>query len=124
MSAVRNSLESGRLRRELVTMQCMVRIYCAAHHGTGGSAICADCAGFLAYAGRRLVKCPYGPAKPTCTRCPVHCYKSEPRLLASAIMKYAGPRMAWRHPWLSVVHLFDRWRSAEHPLALRRRDGA
>lgn len=122
MSAVTNSLASGRLRRELLTMQCLVRIYCTDHHGTGSDGICADCTGFLAYAERRLEKCPYGAAKPACTRCPVHCYKREQRLLASSIMKYAGPRMAWRHPWLSLVHLFDRVRRAEHPLALRRRD--
>jgi len=113
---------TGRLRRERLTMQRMVEIYCAAHHVAGGVTLCPGCESFLAYAECRLEKCPYGAAKPTCTRCPVHCYKREQRLLASSIMKYAGPRMAWRHPWLSLVHLFDRVRRAEHPLALRRRD--
>jgi hypothetical protein len=119
-----NSLESGRLRREFVTMTRMVEIFCADHHSPRDSALCPDCAGFLAYAERRLEKCPYGPAKPTCAKCPVHCYKPEPRALASTIMRYAGPRMALQHPWLSLVHLLDKARRVEHPMVLRRRDRA
>jgi hypothetical protein len=119
-----NSLASGRLRRERLTMQRMVEIYCADHHIAGAGFLCHDCDGFLAYAERRLEKCPYGPAKPTCARCPVHCYKREQRELASQIMRYAGPRMAWRHPWLSIVHLLDKTRRVEHPMEMRRRDRA
>ena len=119
-----NSLESGRLHREFVTMTKMVEIYCADHHIHGGGMLCPDCDAFLAYAERRLEKCPYGPAKPTCAKCPVHCYKPEPRALASTIMKYSGPRMALKHPWLSLVHFLDKARRVEHPMALRRRDRA
>ena len=62
----------------------------------------------MAYAERRLAKCPYGQDKPTCAKCPVHCYKAEPREQARQIMRYAGPRMTWRHPVRSLVHLFDK----------------
>ena len=30
-------------------------------------------------------KCPYGPAKPTCARCPIHCYKPAPRETARVV---------------------------------------
>ena len=39
----------------------------------------AECEQFLAYVHRRLEKCPYGEAKPTCARCPIHCYKARER---------------------------------------------
>jgi hypothetical protein len=39
-------------------------------------------------------------------------------------MRYAGPRMAWRHPWLSLAHVLDKLRRVEHPMAARRRDRA
>jgi predicted amidophosphoribosyltransferase len=119
-----SSIETGRLRRERVTMQRMVEIYCAGHHATSGPAPCAECEDFLAYVDKRLEKCPYGPEKPTCARCPIHCYKPEPREHARTIMRYAGPRMVWRHPWLSLMHFVDKARRVEHPMEARRRERA
>jgi hypothetical protein len=115
-------LDTGRLRREWATMQAMVGIYCSGHgHACPpGQPLCPECAGFLAYAERRLQKCPYGPAKPTCARCPIHCYKPEPRRVAREVMRFAGPRMLLRHPWLSLTHFLDKARRVEHPLAARR----
>jgi len=97
----------------------MVEIYCRDHHGADEP--CRTCRDFLSYAERRLEKCPYGEAKPTCAKCPIHCYKPAPRELAREIMRYAGPRMTFRHPWLSLTHLADKLRRVEHPMALRRR---
>lgn len=116
------SLESGRLEREYRTMHCMVRIYCADHHATAGGALCGECGEFLDYAQRRLEKCPYGADKPVCARCPIHCYKQTQREQAQAIMRYAGPRMVLRHPWLSLTHMLDKLRRVEHPMDARRRD--
>lgn len=118
-----NSLQAGRMRREWRTMQAMVDIYCRGHlHARDDAALCKDCSDFLQYAVRRLQKCPYGPAKPTCARCPIHCYKPEPREMARVVMRYAGPRMLWRHPWLSITHVADKLRRVEHPMEARRRD--
>ena len=98
-------------------MEYMVEIYCADHHRQ--AAPCESCRTFLAYALKRLEKCPYGEDKPTCAKCPVHCYKRRERELAREIMRYAGPRMTWRHPWLAVMHIFDKLRKVQHPMALR-----
>jgi Nitrous oxide-stimulated promoter len=116
-------LESGHLRREWRTMQVMVGIYCRGHEhaSAAGVGLCADCQGFLDYAERRLEKCPYGPEKPTCAKCPIHCYKPQPRQLARDIMRYAGPRMLLRHPWLTLTHFMDKARRVEHPMDARRR---
>jgi hypothetical protein len=118
-------LENGRLQREWHTMQVMVDIFCRGHEHprATGAGLCLDCQGFLDYAERRLEKCPYGPEKPTCARCPIHCYKPQPRQLARDIMRYAGPRMLLRHPWLTVTHFADKARRVEHPMAARRRRG-
>ncbi len=114
--------DSGRLGRELRTMRCMVEIYCADHHVAGGGMLCPDCEQFLDYAGRRLEKCPYGEDKPVCAKCPIHCYKPAQREQARAIMRYAGLRMALSHPWLSLIHMFDKLRRVEHPMDARRRE--
>ena len=116
------ALVTPRLRREYRTMECMVQIWCADQHGTpGGPCPCGECREFLAYAARRLEKCPYGEAKPTCAKCPIHCYKRAQREHARVVMRYAGPRMTLRHPWLSFMHLVDKVRKVEHPMEARRR---
>jgi hypothetical protein len=114
----------GRLDREFRTMERMVDIWCRDKHGADPrrAGPCPECREFLAYARRRLEKCPYGEDKPTCAKCPIHCYKRAQRELARDIMRYAGPRMTFRHPWLSLMHLVDKVRKVEHPMALRRRN--
>jgi len=47
------------------------------------------------------------PHKPTCARCPVHCYRPAMRTEVQQVMRYAGPRMLWRHPWLALRHECD-----------------
>jgi hypothetical protein len=113
-------LASRRMQREYKTMQRMVEIYCGDRHPADASgAACAECCEFLDYAHKRLEKCPYGPAKPVCAKCPIHCYKKAQREQARAIMRHAGPRMALKHPWLTLTHLLDKLRRAEHPMNLR-----
>jgi hypothetical protein len=98
----------------------MVGIYCDAHHGGPGKSLCDECQEFMGYAELRLQKCPYGEDKPTCSNCPIHCYKPERRDQAKKIMRYAGPRMLFRHPWLAITHQLDGFRKARHPKELPR----
>lgn len=118
-----DALVTPRLKREYRTMACMVDIWCADHHPEAHAADgpCEACREFLAYAARRLEKCPYGEKKPTCAKCPIHCYKRAQREHARDIMRYAGPKMTWRHPWLALMHLVDKLRKVEHPMEARRR---
>ena len=88
---------------ELKTIGKMMAIYCHDRHG--GKELCADCAGLLAYAADRLRLCPH-PPNPACKNCPTHCYLPENRERMREVMKYAGPRMPLRHPWLTLKHYF------------------
>ena len=49
----------------------------------------------------------FGDAKPTCANCAVHCYKANMRERVRAAMRWAGPRMLWRHPVLAIRHMID-----------------
>jgi hypothetical protein len=102
--------EPARIRREKTTVRAMVAMFCARHHGDGHP--CAACAELIEYADRRLDRCPYGGGKPACTDCPIHCYRPELRDRMREVMRYAGPRMIWRHPYLAVRHLLDERRPA------------
>ena len=94
-----------RMTREARTLEAMIGMYCRDQHGVRGEALCADCADLLRYAGLRLAKCPYQEHKTTCAKCPVHCYKPARREQIRAVMRYAGPRMMFRHPRLAFYHL-------------------
>lgn len=102
-------LKPGRLRRELRTMEAMIVCYCRGRHGTRGE-LCAECRILLDYAAMRLQRCPFGETKPTCAKCPIHCYRPEIREQVKAVMRYAGPRLIWRHPVLTVRHFLDAYR--------------
>ena len=114
---VHDDARHPRLARELATLTAMFEIHCRDRHGSVG-ALCDHCAGLLAYATRRLDRCVFGDAKPTCANCTVHCYAPTPREEVRVIMRYAGPRMLTRHPVLAVRHLLDGRRPAP-PLPAR-----
>ena len=59
------------------------------------------------YADKRLDRCVFGEEKPACKQCPVHCYQPAKREEMKQIMRWAGPRMLWRHPILTIRHLID-----------------
>jgi Nitrous oxide-stimulated promoter len=108
-------LAAPRLARELATVAAMLGIYCRDHHAGvphDARGLCAACAGLQDYARKRLATCTYGADKPTCVNCPIHCYGRHPREAMRQVMRYAGPRMPWRHPLLAVAHLIDGRRPA------------
>jgi hypothetical protein len=107
-----NSLSDERLAREWRTMQAMIRIYCRGKHSTD-TGLCAECQGLQDYAKLRLERCRFGPEKPTCANCPVHCYQKNRREEIRTVMRHAGPHMLWRHPILSLRHWLDGFRKAQ-----------
>ena len=103
---------TGRLKREHDTLICMTHIYCDKHHSDKrGAELCPDCAKLMAYAQKRLEKCPYGANKPTCANCPIHCYKPGQKQQMRLVMKYSGPRMLLSHPILALRHLWHEHRA-------------
>jgi len=114
--------ERRRLARERLTIEKMVGIYCADHHGKPKGTLCGECRDFLAYADLRVEKCPYGVDKPTCANCPIHCYKPARKAQVREIMRYAGPRMLLRHPILAITHQIDGRRKVRHPRELTRQE--
>jgi len=95
-----------RMDRERTTVEAMIDIYCRRQHRTDNG-LCPDCEALREYARQRLQRCPFQEGKTTCAKCPVHCYKRDMRERMKAVMRYAGPRMLLRHPWLAIRHLLD-----------------
>lgn len=98
--------ERRRMARESRTVEFMIELHCRGlHYPT--NRLCADCETLRDYARQRLQKCPFQEGKTTCAKCPIHCYSPEMRQQIRSVMRYAGPRMLYRHPVLALQHLLD-----------------
>ncbi len=95
----------SRIKRECKTIEAMISHYCRNHHLDDKQ--CLECAELLDYALERLEKCPFQERKTTCAKCLVHCYKPDMRQKVRTVMRYAGPRMIYRHPILAIFHMID-----------------
>lgn len=91
------------MERETKTLRLMIDLYCRDRHG--GETTCAACRELADYAVKRIEKCPFGKDKPACADCTIHCFQPEMRAQIREIMRYAGPRMSFRHPLLALDHL-------------------
>ena len=96
-----------RLERERKTVHKMILIYCKGVHGSPKGQLCPECQSLYDYASERIDRCPFGWRKPTCARCPVHCYRPKMRESIKEVMRYAGPRMLFHHPYLTLMHGID-----------------
>jgi hypothetical protein len=99
-------MSTSKKAREEKTIEAMISIYCHGNHGSR-TPPCHDCENLRIYAKQRVATCPLGEKKTTCAKCPIHCYKPKMREKIREVMRYAGPRMLYKHPLLALFHLFD-----------------
>lgn len=109
-----------RLVREARTIESMIQIYCRRKHETSRG-LCTDCQELFDYAVVRLNKCPFQEEKSTCANCKVHCYRPEMRERIRDVMRFSGPFMLYRHPYLAFMHLVVDDRREAKELPVRRR---
>jgi len=67
--------------------------------------LCPDCQALLAYALKRLERCPQNP-KPACKHCPVHCYRPAYRERMRQVMRYSGKRLLLQGRFDLLRHYF------------------
>ena len=94
---------SNRTDNEKTVVGHMIRLYCRKKEGN--SSLCPKCEELLNYAYGRLDHCRYGNEKPTCRKCPIHCYRPEMKERIKIIMRWSGPRMILYHPVAAIKHL-------------------
>ncbi len=98
-----------RIEREKRTVGMMVKMYCNHNHDKIGS-ICSDCNELIEFASKRINLCVFQEDKPVCSECQVHCYRRDMREKIKTVMRFAGPRMIFRHPIIGIRHLIDKRR--------------
>jgi len=95
---------TAKQQQEFALVAKMVQLTCADKHGTR-EGLCAECAALLEYVATRIARCPYGEDKPTCRRCPIHCYRPAERQRIKEIMAHAGPRLLLHGDLSALKHL-------------------
>ena len=93
-----------RINREKKNIKTMIEMYCQGKHGSS-EVLCEECSALLEYAWQRLESCKYGEEKPTCSKCPIHCYRPDMRTKVIEVMRYSGPRMIYKAPLEALRHL-------------------
>jgi hypothetical protein len=102
-------MQNRRLKREKETVNSMIGLYCRARHKPANES-CDECNFLVVYSNKRLDHCVFGAHKPACSKCPVHCYSTDRREAIKRVMRYAGPRMIFSHPYLTMMHIVDKHR--------------
>lgn len=90
---------------EKQTVELMIKIYCR-HHHNHKNIFCAECEKLRVYAFKRLDVCVYGKKKPACRKCKTHCYAPLMKDQIIKIMRFAGPRMMYKHPIYTFYYIF------------------
>jgi len=108
----------NRIEREKKTVEKMIGIYCRLKHNS--DVLCNDCQIILEYAHNKLDNCPYSIEKPACNVCPIHCYRHEEKVQIREIMRFSGPKMLSRHPYLAVRHLMDKRKEVKELKKIRK----
>ncbi|WP_297444855.1 nitrous oxide-stimulated promoter family protein [Desulfurobacterium sp.] len=91
------------IEKEKRTIKKMILVFCHGKHGTR-EGLCPECQSLKDYAFSRLDLCPFGDKKPSCRKCPVHCYTPEMRERIREVMRYSGPRMVFHAPFEWFKH--------------------
>ena len=94
---------SNRIEEEKFIVKLMIQMYC--RHKRHDEELCRQCSELLDYALLRLDKCRFAANKPTCKKCPVHCYRQDMRELIQTIMQKTGPKMILYHPIIAIKHM-------------------
>ena len=92
------------IQKEKETVEKMIRYYCEKKHSSSRGTLCVECQDLLEYSHIRLEQCQYQEDKPTCRKCPVHCYRPTMRSKIRGVMRFSGPRHALRAPLDWIRH--------------------
>jgi len=95
----------NRIAKEKETIQTMIAIYCKGKHKH--TELCEECFALCDYALKRLTFCKFGDKKPSCRKCPIHCYNKDMKEKIKEVMRFSGPRLIFYRPAETIKHLFS-----------------
>lgn len=100
----KTSKAGSKIGKEKATVEKLIRLYCEKKHKSSENPLCTECQSLLQYSNQRLENCQYGEEKPSCRKCPVHCYRPTMREEIRRVMRFSGPRLVFRAPAEWIRH--------------------
>lgn len=99
-------MENTHVDKDRQTLEAIGRIFCSAHHNEArdSEGLCPSCRATIDATLERAAACPYGH-ETNCEDCRVHCQRGEAQARIREIMRYSAPRMAVRHPLMTMEYL-------------------
>lgn len=97
----------GDTAKDRATMEAIGSIYCHGNHddsSRAGGIMCSECREAIETTLKRAELCPHGH-EGNCEDCDTHCQRGEEQQNIKRIMRYAAPRMAIRHPFMTLTYL-------------------
>lgn len=101
-------------KQEVKTLLKIISIDCNHKHNTHKDKLCEECLLLFEYAEKKIESCVYGDGKPVCSGCYIHCYSPEMREKIIGCMKYAGPKMIYKSPILTIRYLYRKVFKSRH----------
>lgn len=99
--------------RDRRTLEAIGRIYCGGNHvdaAKDSAGMCPECREAIEQTLARASSCPHGH-EGNCQDCKTQCQRGEAQERIRVIMRYAAPRMAFRHPIMTFEYLRKKLRS-------------
>jgi hypothetical protein len=90
------------IANEKKVIAIMIKMYCRKNHAS--KELCGTCDKLITFAFYKIDNCKFGLEKPKCNNCKVHCFGTTKRESIRKVMRYAGPRMTYKHPLLAIKH--------------------
>ncbi len=120
-SAADTRRRARRLQRDVAILAKFVGVYCKHRHREAGKAplrfggracpwtfdwppLCGPCRKLLAHGVVKRLRCPYDP-KPSCRKCPAHCYAPKYRAAMREVMRFSGRRLVLSGRLDYLLHL-------------------
>ena len=108
-----NNTNKQRVERDRRTLAAIGSIYCKGNHPSAQrdeTGMCPECRAVIEATAQRAEACPFGH-EGNCQDCSVRCQRGEAQVRIKQIMRYAAPRMAFRHPLMTLEYLRKKRRS-------------
>lgn len=91
--------------KEKKIVKLMILLYCKDHKHLESP--CESFSELIEYVNMRIDTCPFTETKTYCSNCKVHCYKKDMRDKIKEVMRYAGPRIIFSHPMITIDHMYQ-----------------
>ena len=89
----------SKVEKDLKVLEKFIQVYCETKHSTRGKPdpreLCEECSKTLDYSIHRREVCPLDP-KPTCKKCPTHCFAPFYRQRIRQVMRFSGMHLIKR----------------------------